>query len=237
MKKRAVVATMASLALAGVMCVGFAACGGESAKSIKGEEVTAEQWDAAFENEELYQNFKLEIENETVITMGDIKVTIDATGELLYADQKTYTTQKAKTSVKGDLPAGAGYSDGTVESEYYVDETGETTKYIEKKDGAWAYVEQGSGMDHYTSAMEELEFLIDQAGSLDFEDYEYSTEHNGYVEKDAEEGDLIVIKFKDGKLKAMYVEQSGTEGPASMSMTGSYVITYGGQSVTLPTVA
>ena len=57
---------MASVLLAGVMCVGFTACG-DSAESMKGEEVTAEQWAVAFSAEN-FENVKIEIECDATTT-------------------------------------------------------------------------------------------------------------------------------------------------------------------------
>ena len=241
MKKRAIVSTLASIALAGVMCVGFAACGGDTAESIKGEEVDQATWDAAFENEELYKNFKLETEGDMVMEMTlaekTIKVTAEQSGECIYADAKTYAIVKAKTSVSGDLPDEMKdyYKDGSEEMEYYVDESGEEIKYVAKVDGKWANITENT--NRYNSALEALENVLDNVvGSGEYEDYEYSAEHNGYVAKEAREGELVVIKFKDGKLKAIYTKETEESASAKTTFTMSYVITYEGQSVTVPAV-
>lgn len=256
MKKRAIFSTFASLALAGVMCVGFAACGGETAESVNGEEVTADQWASALENEDLYKNFKLNVNSDIVMEMKvsagtetkEIKVSGTQTGEIVYADSKTYSKNTATVTISGlsdeekalmnsMLESMLGdFKEGTTEEESYVDESAEPTKYIVKdEDGKWVYDDYGTG------GLKVLSGLARMIG--DYENYEYSEHFKGYVEKgtaeDAEE--YTVVKFKDGKLKAIYEKSGGAGDSSGMSMTQtmttSYVITYDGQSVTVPTVS
>lgn len=62
MKKKTTALAVASLLLAGAMCMSFASCGDgeETAESMTGEEVTKAQWEAAF-GEENFKNVKIEI--------------------------------------------------------------------------------------------------------------------------------------------------------------------------------
>lgn len=247
MKKKAIVSTVAGIALAGVMCVGFAACGGgASAKSVKGEEIDAATWDAAFENEEIYKNFKLDASSTmiTEMTAGTekIKATIDGTATYYYADQKTHAVNNMKTTVSGKIPEGTPGTPvaGTVKTEYYLDESVTPYVCIDKVDGKWANVTLTEENSYkYASAMNTIEYgILNLLPSEAFADYVYSAEHKGYVEKDAKETDpLVVVKFKDGKLKAVYAEGSEELNGVKTTTTYSFVITYGGQSVTLPTVA
>ena len=85
-----------------------------------------------------------------------------------------------------------------------------------------------------------------------FSQYTYSADDKGYVAADAsvsgELGDVsfsgagkLVYKIRDGHLAAVYAEGSASSGIVGISSEGSseigLVYTYGGQSVTLPTVA
>lgn len=246
MKKKAIVSTVASIALAGVMCVGFAACGGgASAKSVKGEEIDEATWNAAFESEEIYKNFKLDASSTTITEMKlgteKIKTTMNSAVTYNYADQKTHGVGEVKTSVSGKLPEGAGTpTAGTVKTDYYLDESVTPYTCIEKVDGKWTNVTLTQDNSYkYASAMNTIEHgILNLLPSDAFADYVYSAEHKGYVEKDAQETDpLVVVKFKDGKLKAVYAEGSEELNGVKTTTTYSFVITYGGQSVTLPTVA
>ena len=242
MKKRAVISAVAGIALAGVMCVSFAACGGggADAKSVKGEEVTKEVWDAAFDYtkfEETYANFKLEESVESVVdAMGIYKVTSTGDTTYTFADKLTYVKGKAKTKISGDVPSEVKklLGDGTVEYEYYADKDG---KFIEKKDGEWKEVNTSSSLEleySYTTATDKLMSMVYRLPSMDFEDYEFSAENKGYVAKEADEGEFYVLKFVDNKLAAVYVEITFEGMTGKTELTYNYVMTYGGQSVTLP---
>lgn len=248
MKKRALLSTFASLALAGVMCVGLAACGGGvDAKSVKGEEVTKEVWDAALNCEsmekffEVYGNFKLE---EEMVVKTEVKTeeksassTTKVTTTYTYAEKKTHLELKTKVSASGDLTdeEKEAIKKAEMEVEFYIDESGDNTVFYAELDGEWTKVE--SDDNDYSSATEELMNLVQ--GMLDTTDYDkwtYSADDKGYVMKDAKEGMTMVLKFTDGKLKAVYVEASREQTGMKMTYTYNYVMTYGGQSVTLPEV-
>lgn len=255
MNKR-ILSAVASIGLAGIMCAGLAACGKETAESITGEEVSAEQWAAAFENEDLYKNFKLSFSGDTEIEMKvptgetttvDMKVSGTESGDITYADSKTYSKNTATVNITGltnEIKAVLGsmldrYQEGTTETEYYVDESTETAVYYAKVDGNWKNVQNTYGM--YASGMELLDSVIYMAdvAEKDFGDFEYSAEHKGYIQKEtsAEDDNFAVIKFKDGKVKALIVKSTDSGDGMTMKSNMSYVITYEGQSVTLPTVS
>ena len=68
MKKRRIVTSAASVLLAGVMCVGFAACGdedvdvGKKIDALTGEKVTEEVWNSALNiDSAVYNNFALDV--------------------------------------------------------------------------------------------------------------------------------------------------------------------------------
>ena len=256
MKKKAIISTAASLALAGVMCVGLVACGGGAgaAKSVKGAEITEEAWNAAFSGDtfaETYANFKLEVVIQTKASMSaggkSQKATMTVSTTYVYAEQKSYVKATTKASASGDISKEEKEAlkalQGTVE--YYVDESGDDTVFYAKDDdGKWTI----DTSDEYDSATETLmELVTEELTSLNFAEYEYSTEYKGYVLKETPSetpGGMptIVLKFdSEGKLKAVYAEYvrdiSGEGASQKTEVTMSYVMTYGGQSVTLPTVA
>ncbi len=232
MKKRAVLSTFASLALAGAMCAGFASCGSETAESIKGEEVTAEQWAAAF-GEESLANFKVEMESEAsneyegFSSEGTQKTVVSIVGE------KQYVTGKISAKVKGEVPdeLKETFKDVDLGFDYYYD--GENSKYIDEINGAWTYVTGNSEIPymHAGIIMEELIF------SNNYEDYEYSADKNGYVLKEERAKESYVVKFKDGKLKAALRTKTVESVGVKITSTMSAIFTFGGQEVTLPAVA
>ena len=255
MNKRACISTIAGIALAGVLCVGFAACGGsnDTAKDMKGETITKDVWDAAIQ-EDAFANFKLELDTSNVNAKTQASNTLTSTqtanATYIYAEQKTYvkgTNIQKHTGVPEEEKD--NYKDTTENIEYYLDEsgTGEYGKCIVKEDGKWTNVELNKdNYNNYTSAKSAADFFINyQLPSKNFEDYKYSEEHKGYIAKDAKEGELLVVKFKKGKLRAIYVENTDedTQGEGESQYTrkrtetSSYLFTFGGQKVTLPTIS
>ncbi len=246
---------IAATVLAAAMCVSFAACGSTSAKDIKGEEVTAEQWDAAFEaltKEDAEYTFTQT--SEDVMTYKGIpdpeanNKKLDgsskATEELVFTKKGKKESQTSKITVKlsGDarriaIIMGADEEDikeGEVDSEeVYVEKTDEGYVYYEQEDGKWT---KGNGMSLAPSYSR-------YKGKYD--SYEYSEEHKGYVSKDysAEDKDTLeVIKFdKDGRLVAIYTEtpekgEKGDDMEMIASSTVSVIIEYSAKDITIPTV-
>ena len=95
--------------------------------------------------------------------------------------------------------------------------------------------------------------LIDQSGLVGaFADYQYSAEDKGYTLIDADvsgslgesslsAGANTVLKIKDNRLAAIYSYEEMNVDILGITSSGTsesgVVYTYGGQSVTLPTVA
>lgn len=232
MKKRTVISAVAGIALAGVMCVSFAACGNE-AESMKGEEVTAEQWAAAFAAEN-FENVKIEMSSDSKEEMGEISAKMSMEGELIIADGKAY--YKLKYETDGDLGDLAGELGGLKDVEQYEEQVeGDTVVYTKNADGAWVK----DADDAYPIAFRMLAQYTGMAS--DYESYEYNADLKGYVEKGSSSDEQLIYKFKDGKLAAIWAEVDESEEAmgVTVSVKGSQsvVFTYGGQSVTLPTVA
>ena len=230
MKKRAVFSTVASIALAGAMCVGFAACGGETAESIKGEEVDKATWDAAF-SEDSIGNVKAEMEITSVNTYETFSYEAEQKIVASFVGENQYIKLEGSGKVKGDLPAEmqGHLVENEIKLDYYYD--GENSEYIDEVDGNWAYVTASAE----TPYIDALELVADMIPLTDYEEYEYSADKNGYVLKEEEQSP--VIKFKDGKLKAVYLVNTREQGSVKNMMTISAIFTFSGQEVTLPTVA
>ena len=248
---------IAATVLAAAMCVSFAACGGngaEKAKSIKGEQVTAEQWDAAFEaltkEDAEYTFTRTTVYVTTYKGIPDpeannkkLNGTSTATEELVFTKKGNKESEISKTTGKlsGDARRIAiimGVDEEEIDanlersSEEYVEKTNEGYVSYEQKDGKWT---KGNGSSMAPSYSQ-------YKGK--FESYEYSEEHKGYIPKDysAEDKDeLEVIKFdKDGRLVAIYTEMS-EEGDKNEEIIASgkmsVTIEYSAKDITLPTVA
>lgn len=227
MKKKAIISTVASVVLAGVMCVGFAACA-DKAESMKGEEVTAEQWAEAFKAEN-FENVKVEGTSKTTTEMGEISGKSTTEVKTVIADGKAYYKLSAEGSGEGE--------DAKMEKEQYEEKVeGATVIYTKNDDGAWVKTEGGYGIAFG---------MVSQYTALatQYENFEYNADKKGYVQKnggDSEFGEMV-YKFKDGKLAAIWAEidEEEEELGIKMSVKGTYSIlfTYGGQSVDIPAVA
>lgn len=205
----------ASTLLAAVMCVGFVACGETNAKNVVGEEFPEEQkaelWAAAFA-EENFTNFKMVAKGTEKNEDGE-NVPIEMT--FIVTEKGSYT--KIPASMTNDKS-----------------KTGMYEMYIEKvEDGSYVYVkdEDGAWMKEKTSSVIDYGGLIAWAMLMSFadqaENYEYSAEWKGYIVPDEPAtNEAPVLKFKGGKLVAIYSEEDDTNQ--------SIVITYGKQKVSFP---
>ena len=212
----------ATAAMAAVMCVGFAACGGVDAKSVKGEEVTAEQWEAALK----------------ALDAEDAKYTIEATS--------TSKSDKGNTESESTLVVNGAKTHYTYKSTMEVDgekQTDEGDIYVEHKDGAYVVYEKGED-GKWTSEESPFggvsySYILGVAfsGIPKYDDYKYSADDKGYVLKEVAEGESSpVVKFdKDGKLVAIYFNGKQDIG-IEVDMELNAVIDYSAKDITLPTV-
>ena len=255
MKTRTVISAITSIALAGVLCVSFAACSGnkDTAKDVKGDPIKKEVWDAAIQ-EDAFENFKLELDQLEVTerTQAENTIVIKKTTKAMYvyADQKTHVSGTEETKHTG-VPEDQkdNYKDKSETKEYYLDESGseEYGKCVSKVDGKWTNIELNSGnqFDYLSAKIASTVFIGVMLPSKDFEDYEYSETHMGYVLKATTDNSrLVVLKFKNGKLRAVCVEEfsEDTRGTGDDSytlkrtVTESYLLTFGKQKVAIPVV-
>lgn len=240
----------ATAAMAAVMCVGFAACGGgPNAKSVKGVEVTEEQWDKAFD----------------YLTADDSVFTIEykeernskSKGELLGVDMSgTYTRTATISAVKNGAKEYVKMTDAekykgkivdTMEAAGQPTETNEEEeRYSEYKDGAYTVYTKGDDGKWSTSTgvsgVVPLLEIASELDSLSYSAYEYSADQKGYVLKGSTEEDHpVVVKFnKDGQLVAIYCGYSEKHDEGGISGSVKYalniVIDYDAKDVNLPSV-
>lgn len=247
MKKSRLFASTLSLALAGALCFGVTACSDpkdphapmtpEDVKEMTGEEVTAEKWTAAFAASN-FTNVKVDMTNTVT---GKFE---KEDGTKVDAKQINYMTY----IVAGNLEYSKEYYEAEgpdellelieeygVREEYSSETDGKVTYYY-KEDGNWKSEESSHGVAYYM-----LRSLNTYAEA--FESFEYNTEQKGYVVKadsdlaeNMPEGTVMVLKFKDGKLAVSYSERTEGEGDDAFTTVSAAVVTYGGQSLTLPQV-
>ena len=185
MKKR-LATTMASVLLAGVMCVGFTACG-DSAESMKGEEVTAEQWAAAFSAEN-FENVKIEIECDATTTYKEDGAWVSGgssdKAEIVIADGKAY--YKLQVSPKG--------GNGRNAEQYEIKTNGGIAVYRQNAAGSWIESEVSQYFQAFLM-VDHIETLAAQYGI-----FEYNAEKKGYVMKAGNVLRTKVYDAQDGEL-------------------------------------
>lgn len=208
-----------SAVLAATMLFGFVGCG---AKSIKGEEVTEEQWKNAFSELEQCNEFDMQISVNVVCDTtldfrasggeklsGKYKNTMEISAT--ERNNKEFLKQVTETTFSGDMKFINEYLNYRQEEtekdteEMYAQKIGDSkyTIYRKNSDGEWQTTESGSDAIRLSSMLGEVVGYV----SLNYADYEYDASEKGYVPKTPDEDDerQIVIKFdKDGRFCALY---------------------------------
>ena len=243
MKKRAMISTVASVMLAGAMCVGFAACGkGETdvrkeIDALTGEEVTEEIWNAALNAEsELYNNFVIDV----------VQTHHDEYGTEIYSYHFIHADSQCRGWVIWDISAMANKDDSCYDytKENCSEKVGDykykneiyynslTDEFLQNVQGKWGNGERDGAFDSGVAYLGIMTEAISYSGN--FADYTYNTEKKGYVLTTSEEGNeiLVVAKFADGKLKSLQHKMTADEGFSEYL----YYLTCGGQNVTRPKV-
>lgn len=218
MKK--VLVGFAAAALAAVMCVSFVACGGSDdmpdAEKIVSDKVTAEEWKAAFA-EENFKNVEVKISEITERGLkedtGWRKLTLNYTFSCNGANALVESSQSMET-VNGVQRRDDGASYWVLQDGYIV--------HINQKDGKWVVDDKDRegayGLTAYIGAS-----FVYSFGYL-YDSCTYSEETKGYVWKD-EEGGEYILKFKKGKI-ATWI-QICEEGNYKINSVVSFA--YGGQ--------
>ena len=264
MKIKKTLYSILSLALASSVSVSLVACGGGDGdktaggggggnKPVASEKVTKEQWESAFTATNFVNGTVKMIETEK----GKVRVddedyskkadgTFTTTTEVVIANDKQYmkvsysgSGDKAVTDYVAGLETEEKYTkmyDNNAENPIYLyygkkDWYGQDFQGVEKGKMHWAvrYGYNGKGLfDDQIKQILSWKTLYDG--------FEFNDAKKGYtVKEDAvyhEQFEGFVLKFKDYKL--ITVDYEGTHDETTYIQ--SYTITYGNQTVTLPTM-
>ena len=209
-------ATVLSVALAGAMCFGLTACGGTAGdETPTGERLPEanfdEAWAAAFDTKN-FENFKAVVNQWTEGLQGD--------------------SGGAATIVRaGNLEHLSTVREGHTDSDSYYD--GEMF-YNKNAEGVWETEVNGPIGGPVAQFLQA--YVYDYADKAD--DVEYSEEEGGYI-LSMNETDSAEFVFQNGKIAAVSVHLVLEAGPDYQTTHDYYtdcLFTYGGQTVTLPTV-
>lgn len=193
---------------------------------------------------------------------GDMSVDMSITANIVAAEHKTHITMTYDMKMDGseamleELGGASVDQSGSVEM-YTSYENGQVSVYVRVNDGEWNTVSGslGSASGVADSVLEQLDTLTEALDEVSvyasqFDDFTYSAEDKGHVYNNesgmgvgsivGDVGGKFIIKIRDGKLAAVLQEASLDATVSGMTMTGSagmgMVYSFGGQSITLPTV-
>lgn len=237
--------TATAAALIAAMGVLFAGCG-KSAANIAGEQVSEEEWKAAFAAEN-FENFKCVYTYVNQSTVGGEAGDTEETITYVIADKKEHVTMAGEYSGShiGVDNDGNEVKDYDMEV-YYEYGALLTTAYVKNDADDW---------EKSTTLSSELGLYRKRVPSWialasAYSAFEYSAEKQGYVFVLTGDGagsalqqafsglTDAVIKIEDGKLAAIYgLTERDQEGEPYYKNEYGYLFTYGGQSVSLPKVA
>ena len=194
-----------------------------------------------------------------VVEAGSASIDMSMQATLVVADNAVHITLSYDFKLDGsdNLLSAMGMEKaltGSGKAEAYISYANGMTLVIKDDAGNWVNATLNS--DTIAAAVkmviENSTDMADQSALVgDFADYQYSADQKGYVVADASAqisaGDSelgaagsAVYKIKDNQLAAIYADASMDMNLSGISATGSsqvgLVYTYGGQSVTVPTV-
>ena len=247
MKKKGI-AMLVALACAVLCAFALVACGddkggngggGTGAQAVVSDKVTSAQWGEALSPDKLTQGKVEAVQTRS----GDMQIgsnewatgTMTTTMTYTFAGEKQHS--KAVVTATGDaaIVTMATAYDGFEQYSWEIDEK--------------IYINYAQNMQDRTKwdwevteySLLGLPFRMAYLCAECFGDFTYSDAQKGYVAReDSYMGSvfdgLFVLKFKNNKLSAVYSEEEYTEDGKTVKSTQSYVITYGEQTVTLPTM-
>ncbi len=208
------------------------------ANEIVSDRVTAEEWEAAFAEE----NFKnVEFKNGYIDEAGSK----GDDGWMKETMLQTYSCNGATAFVKYSYKTEGVFSDedeGYLEHEeqfYWTIRDGYMIGVYQDEDGKWVEErdETEELIEHtYIGAYFAYKLCSDTVID-NYEAFTYSEEEKGYVlnenPKEWQEGTTFVVKFKDGKLATTIYKYENEEH----IYNAFGIFTYGGQTVTLPEIS
>ncbi len=230
-----------TLALAmAVACVGcFAACGGDKGgvpgESVKGVQVTAEEWAAAFAATATATNLKVDTyaTYEWKAAEGTDFEKGSQTGVLQVADGKMYIEYTTTESWSYTEESSVDTGEETVSNKayYYTENEMDVGLYYESETKQWTKDEYGMPAEYRNGT-----YVMRMIEETDYSAYTYNADKGAYVYEETDESAsfTVEIKIKGGKIVAIKMtETENDEGVGSE--TQAMAITYGGASVTIPT--
>lgn len=253
--KRAI-AVFAAGVLSAAMIASLAACAPEKSVAERAEEMVSERvgsragWEAAFsdptqgagDHSYTFHNANYCIESETRMSANNAAAVIAR--ELVVAEEKVHCYQRTEKYINNMEEAASSI----VRDVYYAADVSRYQYYYQGEDGDWTMetisdlgdVDQGVSLlatSAYTGSLTEYADEYDQ--------FIWSDEKQGYCKSVSLTGVLgtpvtatLTLKLQGGRIAAMIISDAvPTESDnASVSISVSVMITYGGQSVTLPSV-
>lgn len=258
MKTKKIISIATSVALASALCFSLAACGdgaddkkpGSEAKDVVSEKLTKEQWTDAFKASNFEQGKVVHVTTQKgKFSFGSASEGSD--GEEGESDMVTYNGTVMTTTtytIDGDrqyrkIVYSATGDKGLVEEakKQPVEEryTGKVSDHVvvryykdEPTDTKWTWDVGSRGLFD-----ESISFIVNCASLYD--SFEYKANQNGYMIKSGDPAEKyyrdMVFKFKDKKLSAVYGETDMKSDGQEYHTTQSFTISYGKQTVTLPT--
>lgn len=183
----------------------------DDGKNVSSEQLTEAQWEAAF-NSSNFQNYKIAFE-QTMTVMD-------------YSSVVTYTALVAKPYGLYAMEMSAMEQKRSIQA-YYDYNTG--TSYYSEGDG-WQ-----KGNRNSIEEIHEEEFRDMFMSGYEYGDFTYDSTLKGYVlDPSMSPGGSLVYKFTDGKLTNIIQEYTAVEGGITESSVMHVSLTYGGQSVSIP---
>lgn len=248
--KRAI-AVFAAGVLSAAMIASLAACAPEKSVAERAEEMVSERvgsragWEAAFsdptqgagDHSYTFHNANYCIESETRMSANNAAAVIAR--ELVVAEEKVHCYQRTEKYINNMEEAASSI----VRDVYYAADVSRYQYYSQGEDGSWM-----------KSTLSRLDIsLIEttaQTGSLteyadEYDQFIWSDEKQGYCKSVSLTGVLgtpvtatLTLKLQGGRVAAMIISDAvpADGANASATISVSVVITYGGQSVTLPSV-
>ena len=233
MKRTATV--FGTIALTAILAIGLTAC--NSAQSMKSDEVTLEGWTSAF-SEENFTNVRMEGETTSGVSgkaQGG-KVDYSQTRRITAVIAGDYEYYKIETETSGKI-LGIDIADPQPVVEKYSAKKEDGTYTIYTKDASGNWIMEDSVV---SVAADIIVGMIGTYANM-YESYVFSKDRKGYVGAEDLDGTQEVLKFKDGKLAAIWLQsekpdfdENGFTYAVRISGTSSVSFTYGGQSITLP---
>lgn len=218
------------------------ACGSGAAK-VRGEEVSKDNWSAAFATG-ILTNVRIEERKDVTCKSGfSTSGSASYRRTIIFSDGNVHVV--SEQTVKGDISfyiENKAFYDWTPEpeyTEYYIEgASSESPIYYIKTDGGFEKKTELSSSEAtaYRNVYTEYAFAFSDFSSS-FDGYRYETDYKGGYAPTEAVPKSYLLKINDGLLKALYVpEISFEDGKNKYRYDEGVVYSYGGEVVTLPEI-